>query len=379
MSHTIVVPVEQVAQRPERLIWLVAQWPAEDRRNWIRNRLGKGLEGRDNPAVAWSARTTKNNENGYGRYLAWLDRADLLIEDEEITERVSPERVASYTASLKSRFSSVSVGATVAALCSAARALCPDADWSWLSRRSTRLKLKAKPSRDKRHAIQHTLDLYGFGKRLMDTAERAKGKTIAATQRYQSGLIIALLAARPLRIRNFQAITIGESLRWDGARYWLVFTTDDTKMHTPVEEPLPDDLIPYLEAFLKTWRPILLRQTRKFGGEPTHRRLWVDRAGCAMKEATLRSMINRYTRKEFGTAVWPHLFRDCLLTSVAIDQPDLMRIGATLLGHTSSRTSEKHYNQARMLDASRRYGATIFELREALLAVPEGEQDGSDR
>jgi hypothetical protein len=56
-----------------------------------------------------------------------------------------------------------------------------------------------------------------------------------------------------------------------------------------------------------------------------------------------------------------------------------MRIGATLLGHTSSRTSEKHYNQARMLDASRRYGATIFELREALLAVPEGEQDGSDR
>jgi hypothetical protein len=39
----------------------------------------------------------------------------------------------------------------------------------------------------------------------------------------------------------------------------------------------------------------------------------------------------------------------------------------------------KHYNQARMLDASRRYGATIFELREALLAVREGEHGGSDR
>ena len=98
-----------------------------------------------------------------------------------------------------------------------------------------------------------------------------------------------------------------------------------------------------------------------------------------MKESTLRSLINRYTQKEFGTAVWPHLFRDCLLTSMAVDQPDMMRIGATLLGHASSRTGEKHYNQARMLDASRRYGSTILELREALLAVPEGDQGRSDR
>jgi integrase/recombinase XerD len=378
MSQTVVVPPEQLARRADLLIWLVPQWPAEDRRNWIRNRLGKGLEGRDNPAVAWSERTTKKNANGYGRYLAWLARGGLLIEDETIIERVTPERVTSYAASLKSRFSPVSVGVTVAALCSAARAFAPEADWSWLSRRSTRLKLRAKPSREKRHAIQHTLDLYRFGKRLMDLADRGKGRTVAAAQRYQSGLIIAVLAARPLRIRNFQAITIGETLRWDGTRYWLAFTTDDTKMHAPIEEPLPDDLIPYLEVFLRIWRPVLLRQTRKFGGEPTHRRLWVDRAGCAVKESTLRSLIKRYTEKEFGTAIWPHLFRDCLLTSVAVDQPDLMRIGATLLGHASSRTG-KHYNQARMLDASRRYGSTIFELREALLAVPEGEHGGSDR
>jgi hypothetical protein len=72
--------------------------------------------------------------------------------------------------------------------------------------------------------------------------------------------------------------------------------------------------------------------------------------------------------------VWPHLFRDCLLTSVAIDQPDLMKISPALLGHSNARTGEKHYNQARMLDASRRYGATIFELREALLAAPQEKQ-----
>jgi integrase/recombinase XerD len=379
MSPAVAVPPEQLARRAELLIWLVPQWPAEDRRNWTLNRLGKGLEGRDNPAAAWSERTTEKNEDGYGRYLAWLAREGLLIEDEAVTARITPERVISYTASLKSHFSSVSVGATIGALCSAARALDPDADWSWLRRRSSRLKLKAKPSREKRLAMQHTLDLYRFGKRLMDTADRGNGRTVGAAQRYQSGLIIALLAARPLRIRNFQAITIGESLRWDGVRYWLAFTTDDTKMHMPIEEPLPDDLIPYLEAFFRTWRLVLLRQARKYDGEPTHRRLWVDRFGKPMKESTLRSLIKRFTEKEFGTAIWPHLFRDCLLTSVAVDQPDLMRIGATLLGHASSRTGEKHYNQARMLDASRRYGLTISKLREALLAVPEGEDDRSVR
>lgn len=54
------------------------------------------------------------------------------------------------------------------------------------------------------------------------------------------------------------------------------------------------------------------------------------------------------------------------------------RISATLLGHASSSTGEKHYNQARMLDASRRYGMTIFKLRQALLMTPTAERDGSD-
>ena len=48
-------------------------------------------------------------------------------------------------------------------------------------------------------------------------------------------------------------------------------------------------------------------------------------------------------------------------------------------GHASSSTGEKHYNQARMLDASGRYGMTIFKLREALLMTPTGERDGSDK
>ena len=116
---------------------------------------------------------------------------------------------------------------------------------------------------------------------------------MAAAQRYQAGLIIALLAARPLRIRNFQTLTIGGSLKWDQTRYWLTFGIEETKMQSAIDEPLPDNLHPYLEAFLKIWRPVLLRRARKFGGVSIHRRLWVDIRGKPMMESTLRSLIER--------------------------------------------------------------------------------------
>ena len=353
-----------------RRIWPVAQWPAADQALWRQARKGTGPDWRDNPAFSWSERTLRKYEDAYGRYLAWLHRAGLLAESEPVAARLTPERLAGFTAMLKTEVASTSVAIYVGGLASAATALAPQADWSWLRRRSARLKLRATSSRAKRPVIQHTLDLYRFGKQLMDSASRRSKRNsgVSAALRYQAGLAIALLAARPLRIRNFQAITIGTSLRWDGARYWLTFRPEETKTGGPIDEPVPDDLLPYLEKFLRSRRPILLRQAAKFPGKNAQGRLWLDRAGKPMRESALRGMIERYTEKRFGTALWPHLFRDCLLTSVAIDQPGLMKISATLLGHGSLRTGEKHYNQAHMLDASRRYGVAILELRESFLS-----------
>lgn len=379
MTPPVVPPANPTARRATLLIWLPSMWPEHDRRTWLAAQHGTGPAGLDNPAANWSKRTVKKNEDGYGRYLSWLHRAGLFVEAERVVDRITPDRLASYGAYLKSVVSPASVGAFVGALASAARALEPDANWSWLGRRSSRLKLKGKPSREKRHAMRHTLELYQFGKNVMDTADPRKRENIPAAQRYQAGLIIALLAARPLRIRNFQAITIGTSLRWDGQRYWLTFHAEETKTGGPIDEPFPDDLTPYLEAFLRTWRPMLVRQAVKYSGDLAHRRLWVDIYGAPMQEHTLRSLIERYTAKQFGTAIWPHLFRDCLLTSLAEDQPDLMAIGATLLGHVKSDTGEKHYNQARMRDASRRYGKAISDLRELLLQAAHDEDDETKR
>ena len=156
MSPAAAISPDQLARRAKLMIWPVALWPAEDRRIWLRSRLGKGLEGRDNPAAGWHARTADKNEDGYGRYLSWLNREGILVEDEAVTKRITAARVAKYVDSLTSHLSSVSIGMTVGALTSAARAFRPDFNWSWLARRSTRLKLKAKPSREKKVSVAGT-------------------------------------------------------------------------------------------------------------------------------------------------------------------------------------------------------------------------------
>lgn len=354
------------------------EWPAADRDIWLRALNGNGPGWRDNPAYLWNQRTRENKEDAYGRYLAWLKHNNLLIEGESAAQRITPTRVTEYVNYLKTEVTPVSVGVYVGGLVGAAQAFAPDGNWQWLSIRFTRLKLRAKPSRDKRAAIQHTLDLYRFGKKLMKTADRKqdrRSRGIAIALRYETGLIIALLAARPLRIRNFQAITLGRSLRQEGNRYWLTFGPDETKTGRPIDEPLPADLSPYLEVYLTTWRPLLLSQGTKSGNGAPHGRLWVDRTGKPMEEFTLRWRIEFYTRKRFGKAVWPHLFRDCLLTSVAVDHPDLVKISATLLGHSSLQTGEKHYNQAHMLDAGRRYTIAILQLRSRFLSALQDQPD----
>ena len=351
-----------------RLILPPASWPVRDMALWMAALAGHGPEDDDNPATEWRPATIKKVADGYGRYLSWLMRNNELAADETPRQRITPERVKPYVASLKEHLAPVSVGMTLGALVQAANAFAPIHDWGWLSLRYSRLKIRAKPSRDKQSAIRPTLEIYEFGISIMRHAQDADVPSATKAIRFQSGLMIALLAARPLRIRNFQAITIGESLRYDKGQYRLTFTTEETKTRRSIDEPIPNDLIPYLERYLWVHRVQLLRGKGKHGDALAHRRLWIDRQGDQMEEFTLRSRIEAYTKAHFGVSIWPHLFRDCLFTTIAVEQPEMIKQGSILLGHTSFATGEKYYNQAGMMEASRRYTASILELRTSFIA-----------
>ena len=77
---------------------------------------------------------------------------------------------------------------------------------------------------------------------------------------------------------------------------------------------------------------------------------------------TLAERIQERTKAAFGQSIPPHWFRDAAATSIAIDDPVHVRDAHLILGHADLATTEKHYIQARSLQASRRHHAMLTDL-----------------
>ena len=187
----------------------------------------------------------------------------------------------------------------------------------------------------------------------------------AAEQQFQDGLMIALLAARPLRLKNLAAIEIDRHLTREGDTYWLRFDADEVKNRKHIEVPLPEVLTPCIEQHCAVHRPVLL-------GPSTSNRLWISQLGRPMSQSTIRYHINNRTEEAFGHPITPHLFRDCAATSVAIEDPDHVRIAMNILGHHSLETTQRYYDQSQMLAAGRTYQSALGNLRDTLRRESRG-------
>ena len=53
-------------------------------------------------------------------------------------------------------------------------------------------------------------------------------------------------------------------------------------------------------------------------------------------------------------------------TTLAYDSPKNVRLATALLGHTNLKTTEKHYNQARQVEAGRKLNGAMSSLRKRL-------------
>jgi integrase/recombinase XerD len=82
-----------------------------------------------------------------------------------------------------------------------------------------------------------------------------------------------------------------------------------------------------------------------------------------MSGKSIYDRITKLTRKHLGRSVHPHLFRDCAATSLAIQDPAHVRIASSLLGHRRFATTERFYNQARNIEASRIMQNFLLSLR----------------
>jgi integrase len=195
--------------------------------------------------------------------------------------------------------------------------------------------------------------------------------------------MIAMLSYRPVRLKNFAGMRLGRHVRKVGGNWHILLAADEVKPGVPYQAIVPSALLPKLERYLSVHRPILLRGTRVRDPtntkvcereKPNHLNLdavWVSELGTQLDPHALACRIVRHTKAAFGRSISPHLFRDAVATSIAVDNPKHIGDASLVLGHAGHRTTQKHYNHARSLEASRRLATTLAGLGERLKANPD--------
>jgi integrase/recombinase XerD len=349
----------------ERRCLPIAAWPERDRLGWEAGTCRAGPFEKSSAGSDWSPHSRNKTARGYGRWLYWLTQKRLFEPALAPGARVTRPLVADYVATLSSSCAPYTVVCRLQELYDALRVLAPTEDWRWLAELWMRIGRRAEPVLNKRLRLRPVRDLVDLSRRMMTSAERESGWSMRRRAvHYRDGLMIALLAYRPLRLKNFASVVLSVHLVQQSGGWWLQFPARGMKAKRPYEVTFPAALVPELERYLAVHRKVLL------AGEsgqlsPGTDALWVSEVGTMLEGGALARRIRKHTKEAFGASLPPHWFRDAAATSIAIENPRHVCDAHHILGNTLAMT-EKHYNQARSLEASRRHNAMLAALRDSL-------------
>lgn len=335
-------------------------WPQADRDAWDRAVEDGGLFEEPGLAAHWSPSTRRTAQYNYGLWLRWCQQEKLLTPC-LAASRATQERVARYLAALEARVSLRTRHGYLGSLYRALQALYPGEDRPWLREWLNRLERQLQPGGHKPRGVRDGSELLALGMLLMREAPTldsnlSPGERLAAAVQYRDGLMIALLACRPLRRRNFASIRLGEHLIWNDSRWWLCFSERETKQRQPIEQSFPGVLEEPLGVYLATYRPC-------FPSAGHHSGLWASAKGGPLRSDGVYQRIVQRTTAAFGQPVSPHRFRDSAATTLARHSPEQVLAATRLLGHSRLDTTERYYNRAGTVSASRAYQASLLALR----------------
>ena len=262
---------------------------------------------------------------------------------------VTPENVEVYVAELKSRVSSVTVYGSIQKLRRFVQLIAPGSDLGWLIEIERQLYSERRP-RPKWGRVVTADVLVDAGRTLMAEAEIAKRPEFTRARMFRNGLMVALLAYCPIRLKNFAALEIGRSFVNVDGTWWIVLTAAETKEKREDERPVPEDLTASIERYLEIYRPILA------GGKAGTNALWFAINGKPMSYASMGELIAETTGMTIGVAVSPHLFRTAGVTTLATRAGDKPHAGSALLHHGPNGPQE-NYNRASCVTAGKSLAA----------------------
>jgi len=328
-------------------------WPTAEREVWKQACVAAQRLRPGGVAARMKSSTRTSLVRAYGYLLEFCHRNGLLDQDAEAGAHVTLEIIDAFVNELHGRVGSVTRASYIGKIRRIAQILAPGRDLVWLGELEADLRYDARP-RPKYHRIVSSERLLVLGLELISRGETSKHLTALGRARLvRDGLMIALLALCPIRLRNLAELSVGRQLRRIGETWWIVLAADETKSGRPDERPVPDILSGFIDRWLEHWRTVFLKPGDAF---------WPSTKGGPLAYTYVGHIITETTRKELGVPVNPHLFRDCAVYTVAINAGDRMGIASGLLQHTNQRTVEKHYNKGASFGAVRRYQQILDQL-----------------
>jgi len=314
------------------------------------------------PGAHLAEGTRKMVRTDYRRWLGFLAEhyPDDLLKPP--ADRITPDRVRAFIEHLGAEIRPTSVALAVDNLCYAARLIAPERDWRWLTSIKGRLAARVKPE-DRFHRLVPPLHTLDFGIELMTEALSLSSNGHKQREiQYRDGLLLALLSLSLLRRRSITALTVSRHLEFDAAGVNILLYPEDTKAKRAESFRVHEQLLPYLMRYLKEIRPRLL-------GRSEHDGLWASYRGRPLCDGRIYDMVRARTKKKFGKAMSLHDIRRAGATFLAMDAPDKIGLIPGMLQHASPEVSQRHYNLARSVQASRRFAAHLAKARNRLRPI----------
>jgi integrase/recombinase XerD len=159
-----------------------------------------------------------------------------------------------------------------------------------------------------------------------------------------------------------QLMTLKTHLVRVGDEFKIAWTAKEMKAGQPYEARLGPALSVLLDAYLMTYRPVLLARHKEPASDRTE--LWVTRFGTQMSQRSIYDVITTRTSVAFGESVFPHALRHGAATTLATERPDLIDIVTPLLQHRHA-SSRQYYNLATGIEASTSFGDALDQRRTA--------------
>jgi hypothetical protein len=182
---------------------------------------------------------------------------------------------------------------------------------------------------------------------------------------YQLAIVIDLLQMLPIRLTNLAQLSIGRNLiRMRSGQWQIALSAEETKNGHPIDALLPLCTGHKLDAYLETWRPVLL------AGRLSN---WLlpGRAANSHKSADqLRAMICNGTRRHLGLRLNPHVFRHVAAKLYLDSHPGAYGVVKHTLGHRSMDTTIENYCGAEGVQAIAAFDSFILQRRQEAAASP---------